>query len=318
MGATPSASATSSRPQPTIERAEVIANTMLCREHYRLTLRVRGWSDAAPGQFVQISRASAMRGDGAIVEPVAGMPLLPRAFSVGGLRVAGDGHEIDVIYRVVGVATGWMQSLAPGEHATVLGPLGTPFPIDPAKSTALLVIGGVGLPPLLYLAQALQHASVRTVALLGAQRSDLVPLSMIAEASPASDAACAVRCAHEFAALDVPMVISTDDGSLGYKGTVVAALQALTRAQPVTADETVVYTCGPERMMRATAAWCHDAGITCWVCMERPMACGLGTCQSCIVTVRTDAYPSGRRYALCCSEGPVFAAEDVLWDERCA
>lgn len=316
MPASPSALAAAPRRNPTIEYAPVVANTRLCRDHYRLTLRVGAWTGAEPGQFVQLSRAPQRRSATGPLEHLAGMPLLPRAFSVGGLRAAEGGWDVDVIYRVVGIATAWMEALAPGEPVTVLGPLGREFPIDPGCRRALLVIGGVGLPPLLFLAERLQRAGVACTALLGAQRAEFIPLDLIAGVPPATDAARAVVCAREFAEVAAPMVISTDDGSLGYRGTVVDALAALAAAQPFDPADTVVYTCGPERMMRATADWCEHAGIPCWVCMERPMACGLGTCQSCIVPVRDDEAARGRRYALCCSEGPVFAAESVLWDER--
>ncbi|MCB9850947.1 MAG: dihydroorotate dehydrogenase electron transfer subunit [Phycisphaerales bacterium] len=297
--------------------ARVAHNTELCREHARLTLAVDAFAPARPGQFVQISPAydptNRADGWGASHGPVT--PLLPRAFSIGGLRRAGTASEIDVIYRVVGVGTRWMRALSPGDRVNVLGPLGREFPIDASRSKALLVIGGVGLPPLLWLAEALQQAGKRTIAFLGAQTADLVPLTIDAANAPATDASRAVRCAAEFACYGADAVISTDDGSLGFHGNVVAALDAYSRAQTPDANDTVVYTCGPERMMRAAADWCQNAGIACIVCMERPMACGMGTCQSCIVTVHRDAPESGTRYALCCTEGPVFAAEHIVWDD---
>jgi dihydroorotate dehydrogenase electron transfer subunit len=121
----------------------------------------------------------------------------------------------------------------------------------------------------------------------------------------------------------VPVIISTDDGSCGFSGNVVQALEAYWSAKtntnagatkPRAAENVVVYTCGPERMMQATAEFSLARGIECQVCMERPMACGMGTCQSCIVTVHSDRYASGRRYALCCAEGPVFDAEQIIWE----
>jgi dihydroorotate dehydrogenase electron transfer subunit len=313
---------------PRLDTATVIRNTPVCREHLRLTLALSTFPTALAGQFVQLSvpsevdpvgEARAWSSESDVVSlpfasQAARLPLLPRAFSIGGLRRTSGGVEIDVLYRVVGVATNWMASLRPGDRLNVMGPLGRPFPISSTKPRAALVIGGVGLPPLLWLAEALRTAGKQTVAILGARTREHIPLDLAGRPEPAPDARTAVHCAAEFAALDVPMVISTDNGTLGFPGTVVAALGAFLDANATPAGELVVYTCGPERMMQATAAYCLARAIECQVCMERPMACGVGTCQSCIVTVKSDRYASGRRYALCCSEGPVFQAEQLIWE----
>lgn len=300
---------------PAIEFSQVVSNVSVCREHYRLTLRVAGCAHAAPGQFVQISPAPVTNGASLAAPDVAHMPLLPRAFSIGGLRERSAGRELDILYRVVGVATRWMRSLRTGDSVRLLGPLGHGFCIPPQCRTALLVIGGIGLPPLLFLAHALHRAAVRTIAFLGAQSADLIPLELLPGAAPVADATRAVPCARPFSDLGIPIVLGTDDGTLGYPGTVVAALAAYAQANPMAPAETVVYTCGPQRMMQATAAWAARTGTLCYVCMERPMACGLGTCQSCIVTVRAPRTTQGSRYALCCSEGPVFDAAQIVWDD---
>ncbi len=302
-------------PARVIGPATVVRNVLLCREHYRLTLSVARFPEAHPGQFVQLSPPSPTD------HPIAASaimptpsPMLPRAFSIGGLRRAQDGCEVDVIYRVVGVATQWMAGRASGDQVTLLGPLGNPFPISPTKPHALLIIGGVGLPPLLWLAEALRGAGKQTVAFIGAQTADLLPLDCADRPAPDVDAAQPRLCAAEFAATDTPVIISTDDGSRGYQGHAVAALTRYLNAVETPREDCVVYTCGPERMMRATADYCLANDIECHVCLERPMACGVGTCQSCIVTVQSAAAPSGRRFVLCCSEGPVFPADVVVWD----
>ncbi|MFQ5473626.1 MAG: dihydroorotate dehydrogenase electron transfer subunit, partial [Dehalococcoidia bacterium] len=76
----------------------------------------------------------------------------------------------------------------------------------------------------------------------------------------------------------------------------------------------VVYTCGPERMMQFVAGYCADRGIECYACMERSMACGMGTCQSCVVPVRNESDEQGWSYRLCCTEGPVFNAREIIWE----
>jgi dihydroorotate dehydrogenase electron transfer subunit len=300
-----------------IATATVQANTSLCREHLRLTVVLPIFPPARPGQFVQLSPATAADAESAMpaVSASATMPLLPRAFSIGGLRRDADGCALDIIYRVVGVATGWMAALRPGDPVTILGPLGQAFPQPPPAQQTLLIMGGVGMPPLLYFAEELHARKRSAIGFFGAQTGELIPLTLDPKTPAAPDATSATRCAAEFARYDVPLVISTDDGSCGFAGNVVQALAAYARHHELHAANACAYVCGPERMMQAAAAWCADAGITCYLCMERPMACGMGTCQSCIVTVRDENAASGTRYALCCTEGPVFAADRVVWDD---
>ena len=308
-----------------IQPAEVIANEQLCREHFRLTFNVDTLSGASPGQFVhlrpEIASPSGYRTSNGGTSDVhdewrtrCGGPMLRRAFSIAGVRRARGGFDLDVIYRVVGVATHWLQSLRRGDRLSVLGPLGNAFPIDQRKPEAWLVSGGVGLPPMLFLAEDLQHAGKRTIAFCGAQTADLLALTLDPDAPPAADAGRATFSSREFGGSGTAVVISTDDGSLGFRGHVGAAMAAYHKACPIAPDELVVYTCGPEPMMRFVAEYCITRGIECHACLEQAMACGTGLCQSCVVPVRSDVDPDGWRYALCCRDGPVFEASRVVWE----
>ncbi len=308
-----------------IQIATVIANTKLCREHYRLTVRVTALPAARPGQFVHLSReassttrygvldASTHRaGEAWVTESRA--PMLRRAFSIAGLQRNGDGADIDVIYRVVGRGTRWMESLAQDDRISILAPLGNGFPISKGKPKAWLIAGGVGLPPMHWLAEALHAANRQVIAFCGAQSADLLALTIDVDTPPAADASTATLSAAEFARYEVPVVISTDDGSLGYHGYIGAAMAAYHQANPTPPDQLVVYTCGPEPMMRFVTQYCLERGIECYACMERSMACGTGTCQSCVVPVHDDSDPQGWRYRLCCTEGPVFNVKTVAWE----
>lgn len=317
----------SESPMPTsiICRARIVLNDSLCREHFRLTFVVQDFPPAAPGQFIQIHPVIrdeqyivhdwAQKNEQAVPNPPPApqLPMLPRAFSIAGLRRKGRQVEIDLIYRVVGVATTWMASLTSGDQVEILGPLGGSFPILPERRNVWLVAGGVGLPPLLWLAERLRDSNHSVIAFAGCASRELIPLSLTGDADSAAKQAR--RVASEFAEINVPIVISTDDGSFGFDGNIVQAVQTYHAANSVANGEFVVYTCGPERMMRGVADFCRAHGVQGYVCMERPMACGTGTCQSCIVTVRTDGLHN-HRYALCCTEGPVFAADAIIWDEE--
>lgn len=308
-----------------IQTGVVVHNRMVCRDHFRMTIRVPEFGDAQAGQFVHLCPV-AMTGDGYRIndDPWAAQhdawwsdlkaPLLRRAFSVAELVRRTDCVEVDVMYRVVGTATNWLGSLKSGDAISVMGPLGREFPISAVKPNAWLVAGGVGLPPLLWLAKTLQKRGKQAVAFCGAQSRDLLALEQDAETPPATDARAGALSAREFANVGTPVVISTDDGSLGFRGHVGAALTAYASANPAPGDTLVVYTCGPERMMRFVAEFCIERDIECHVCVERNMACGTGMCQSCIVPVRDTSDAAGWRYRLCCTEGPVFDAKTVIWD----
>lgn len=306
---------------------DVVSNHTLCREHLRLTIAVPGRLIAAPGQFVHLCPPAGTDATYRTFHwPVESFepetawhnelqtPMLRRAFSIAGLRQRNAFAEVDVIYRVVGTATRWMASLRSDDSVSMLGPLGNAFPIHPTKEHAWLVAGGVGLPPMLWLAEALCNAGKRTVAFCGARSQDLLPLSLRPDMPLARDATRATPSAVEFSRIGANVVISTDDGSLGFAGHIGAAMAAFHAANPVSSNDLVVYTCGPERMMRFVAEYGVARSIDCHVCMERNMACGTGLCQSCVVPVSDTKAIDGWRYQLCCTDGPVFAAGDILWD----
>ncbi|MCO6436461.1 MAG: dihydroorotate dehydrogenase electron transfer subunit [Phycisphaerae bacterium] len=313
-----------------IRDAHVVSNVPLCRDHYRLMLAIAGTVPAEPGQFVHIVPPEDGSGDYRTFAWSDGgpsrmwfedtqRPLLRRAFSIGGLRSIGESRpprtEIDLIYRVVGSGTRWMASLGEGDSVSLLGPLGNRFPIHATKNHAWLVAGGVGLPPILWLAEALARSGKRAVAFCGARTRELLPLGLSGEVSPDAAALSATLCILDFSAHGIPAVISSDDGTLGLRGSVLDALRAFhSTRNAVSPDDLVVYTCGPEAMMRAVAAWSVTEGIECQVCMERSMACGIGTCQSCVVALRSEGSVSWK-YSLCCTDGPVYDARRISWDE---
>ena len=308
-----------------VHKARVVSNRALCREHYLLTCCVPEFAPAQPGQFVHLSpHMESIAADRPCRERVETLgddwiatrdaPLLRRAFSIAGLLREPDGVQIEVIYRVVGKSTGWLESLSVDAPLSLLGPLGNAFPIRKQKGVAWLVCGGVGLPPMLWLAEALRKAERSTVAFCGARSSDLLALTMDSGDAPDVDALEATFSCEEFVRHQVPVVISTDDGSLGFHGHIAAALAAYADAKPKSPDEIVVYTCGPEIMMRGVADLCRERGIECHACMERSMACGTGLCQSCVVPVHDDSDAEGWRYQLCCTDGPVFDAAQIKWD----
>jgi dihydroorotate dehydrogenase electron transfer subunit len=318
----------------------VVSNTRICTDHYKLVLAVPGMPPSAPGQFVQIECADGSTGLETYQEREwsPGMTLadadfqaarayLRRPFSIAGRRRRGGGvDELDIIHRVVGKGTRWLESLAAGAEVSLLGPLGNGFRVADDITLALLAGGGVGIPPMFYLAEALHRRGIQAIGMVGAQRRDLVPLTI----SPCSPAASVdgepVLNATEFGDFGFPTVVTTDDGSMGMKGFVTGALRRLLEKPEVRSQNPVVFCCGPTPMMRATAKVCEEFGVACQVSLEQPMACGMGTCQSCVVrwrgkkTVASSQEPEGSSpnggdwvYKLTCTDGPVFDAGEIVW-----
>jgi dihydroorotate dehydrogenase electron transfer subunit len=296
--------------------------------------------DWQPGQKLDI-HDSELRGRVAMIR---------RPFSLAGRRdltggdlagqdLPGQGHpgkshaakvELDIIHRVVGIGTDWMAHLSPGDQVSILGPLGNTFELPAPNQVAILVGGGVGIPPMLYLADAL--AGRKAVAFAGALSRDLLPLTIASQAAAGNfDSISPTMCIGEFARNGIPSVISTDDGSFGYRGFVTQALEAYLdqnfaagRSAGSAANsagltdaalQPVIYTCGPEPMMKRVAEIAMQRGFPCQIAVERAMACGMGTCQSCVIKVRANNRPDGRNwvYKLACTDGPVFKGENLLW-----
>lgn len=341
--------------------ARVAANVPLCREHFRVVLSLDRFPETAPGQFIQI----ACRNPSENVSPereadweegrpwnepgqelMAPLALLRRPFSLAGRRDQSDtasGTELEIIYRVVGVGTGWLEHLKVGDEVGIIGPLGNTFTLPEVNQPAILVGGGVGIPPMLYLASHLARLDGRkAVAFCGAVTRDLLPLTVTTDApTPGSESIEPLYNIHEFSQHGIPAVISTDDGSYGFRGFVTQALEryldefiggsgrsavggekARLNCPLPTAHRPLpmIYTCGPELMMKRVAEIATSRGIECQVAVERAMACGMGTCQSCVIRVKTEGAGVGVQgsgkdwvYKLACTDGPVFRAGELLW-----
>jgi dihydroorotate dehydrogenase electron transfer subunit len=208
--------------------------------------------------------------------------ILRRPFSVH--RVVAD--RIEIMYQVLGRGTRALAEARPGDSTDLLGPLGTGWSVPDGLGHALLVAGGLGAAPLGMLAEELARAGVAVT---------------VAQGAPTADRLVA-RGLFEGIARRVE--IATDDGSAGERGFVTAVSERIIAEGGVD----IVYVCGPEAMARIVAAQCAAAGVACQVSLERLMACGIGACLSCVCATK-----GGRARA--CVDGPVFDAQQVLWDE---
>lgn len=286
------------RPQWTQAVARVRRHDDYGAGHRWLDLEMpRGFAEPVAGQFVQI------------LLPSPAPVLLPRPMSVAAVGRRAGKLTIGFLYAPVGAGTRVLARLAPGAELVVLGPLGRGYPLDDPGSP-VLVAGGRGVAPLLLAADALAREGRRSTFVFGARTSPLLV--------GLDDARAKMR------KLGGTLHLATDDGSRGTRGTVLDVLAAL---EPKLAAPLAIHACGPHGMLKAVALWALARGHRAHLAMESVMACGTGVCRGCPMprseasrrryereqATRPSLYGNAE-YAMCCTEGPVFAAADLDWD----
>lgn len=293
----------------TVERGifvtRLVDRRRLCREHFEITLSVENFPSARPGQFIQVL----CRPPDAPHTVELGGGFLRRPFSIAGLTRSGRETRLEIVGRVVGSGTTWLSERSVGETVGVLGPLGRPFSVPADQSSAILIAGGVGMPPIRWLAEHFRGRGMDCVAIVGARTRDLLPVGSVGV--PSTDGT-PVMCVDAFARHDIPTTVTTDDGSCGLRGRTTDALAGLFKNHS-SPDAIRVTACGPSAMLQAVGRMCIERGASCELALERVMGCGMGTCQSCAVRVKDASAEAGWRYALCCCEGPVFEARQLCW-----
>jgi dihydroorotate dehydrogenase electron transfer subunit len=260
------------------ELCEVLAHERHPGEIYKLVLRAPAIAARTlPGHFVEVK---CLPGDA----PAGFDPLLRRPFSA--CEIMPEQGVISLIYRVVGRGTRVLSAAAPGQRLDLLGPLGKSFPDPQAGSGRLVLVGGgLGIPPMAAAARWAAAAGREAAVILGARTAHFL------------------AGAAEVAASGLPVTVVTDDGTAGRKALVTEPLQEMAAAGQ--AGE--VWACGPEGMLVAVKAACEQAGVPCYVSVERFMACGFGACIGCTIP-RAD----GPGFYKTCQEGPVFPAAEVI------
>ena len=249
------------------EKAVVLWQEKLAEGVYSLTLETSIVDHAIPGQFISIFSND-------------GSKLLPRPISI--CEINKDYGTLRVVYRVVGAGTEEFSQLKMGDKIEVMGPLGNGFPLE--GRNAIVVGGGIGVPPMLELAKQLPGT---VTAVMGYRNNDLF-------------------LTEEFEKTVSNLFIATDDGSVGVHGTVVDAM----RENDLVAD--VIYACGPKPMLRAVADFALENQIKCYVSMEERMACGVGACLGCVCKSKEVDDHSHVNNKRVCKDGPVFLSTEVV------
>jgi len=251
-----------------IEDLKVLENKRLTKDIFVLDLLIdKTFPDFLPGQFVQV------RVDG------SAETFLRRPISIHDVNY--DKSSIKLLIQIAGKGTETLSKLRKGDLLNLIYPLGNSFSLPSKNEKVLLVGGGCGVAPLLFLGKYLKSNGCIPDILLGFRNAE--------------------RVIEYEEYLEIGKVfLTTEDGSLGEKGYV-------TNNSLLSTDNyDRIYCCGPDSMMRAIAGYCKKRKIICEVSLENLMACGIGACLCCIVdTVRGN---------LCsCIDGPVFDIKDLKW-----
>jgi dihydroorotate dehydrogenase electron transfer subunit len=309
-----------SKPRKGIFDATVFAHKQVGGRFYRLGLEFSGdgaaaFTGARPGQFAEIDLSNiAPPPAEAIAEDLRDVSarkiLLRRPFSFCDVSSQKGKNRVEILYCALGPATLRMATLSPGKQVSIIGPLGNGFRMPADKKTALLVSGGMGAGPLLHLARTLvaEYPKVEIMVFAGAKTKMELPFE-----KPTDEISQQLGFSlHEFARLGVESQVATDDGSAGYEGLVTDCFLQWLGQRSLSAKDTVIYSCGPEKMLARMAKIAEDKKIDCQVSMERMMACGFGVCQSCAVKCKV-AGSNEIIYKLCCKDGPVFDTKEVVF-----
>jgi dihydroorotate dehydrogenase electron transfer subunit len=252
------------------EQMSIVVQELIAENIYRIVLAgnlVENMNN--PGQFVHVKV-------GAQADP-----LLRRPISI--CEIDKEAKQFTMIYRKEGLGTSLLSEKQPGEMIDILGPLGNGFPLEAAQrgQTALLVGGGIGVPPLYELSKQLVKKGVRVIHVLGFQNKDVMFLE------------------NEFTKLGETYV-ATVDGSYGTQGFVTDVISKYA----LTFD--VLYSCGPKPMLKALEQTFPNQNV--YLSLEERMGCGIGACFACVCRVPN----SDTAYRKVCSDGPVFKAGEVI------
>ncbi|MDR1160040.1 MAG: dihydroorotate dehydrogenase electron transfer subunit [Syntrophomonadaceae bacterium] len=253
----------------------VIENVQKNSGWYEMEISIPSFAPCArPGQFVHIKTGAGSD------------PLLRRPFSICDFDK--DAGRLFLMYKLVGSGTKWLSSVASGSYIDIVGPLGKGFTCPDPGARVILVGGGIGIAPLLYLARRLTERNCRLRIFYGVE--EYHQLSAL----------------NKFERLGVNIDVATHDGSAGFKGLVTDLFE-----QKIVSEKAdVIYTCGPEIMMAKVAAVAAQYQIPGELSLEEYMACGVGACLGCARKLKAE----DDNFVKICKDGPVFSFSQMKFD----
>ena len=239
--------------------------------------------DALPGQFIHIKCST------------DNYPLLRRPLSIH--RIDKEKGEIYILFQVVGEGTKLLSQKVVGDDLDIIGPIGNGFNVYPESKKIMIIGGGIGVAPLLALAEESIAQGKEVRVLIGALKKELI----IGEES--------------FKRLGARVDVATDDGSYKYKGFVTDLLEEAIQ-EGWLPDQ--IFSCGPRPMLKKIANISSDAHIDCQVSLEERMACGIGACLGCVCKIKNEDKKQDKvkyEYKRVCIDGPIFEGSEVVWGD---
>lgn len=251
------------------ENSEIISQECIGTDIYSMWLQTDKIARAAvPGQFISVYSHDGSR-------------LLPRPISI--CEIDREKGALRIVYRIAGAGTKEFSGYGKGTVLSILGPLGNGFPLERMTEgkRAMLIGGGIGIPPIVELARELTGEKQ----IIAGYRDELFLTEELEK--------------------EGTLYIATEDGSSGTKGTVLNAIEE----NALEAD--VIYACGPTPMLRALKSYAEERGIECWLSLEERMACGVGACLGCVCQSKEVDEHSHVHNKRVCKDGPVFLSTEV-------
>ena len=277
-----------------VEEGELVATEAFPGEQFIMRIRAPKCAAAArPGSFVHIQCDDAVP--------------MRRPLSI--MRVV-DGC-IDVLYKIVGEGLHLLAAKRPGDTISVLGPIGQPFSVSAERPNCLLIGGGVGIPPMVFLAETLHDKRWNPLAIFGSEIPFPFELAKSAIATPWLDDD--VSSSMPFLEKrGIPSRLTSLAEYQGcFRGYVTdLAEKWLNSLDTAELTKVEVFACGPTPMLKAVAALAEKYSLPCQVSLEEFMACAVGGCAGCVVEISTDDGAAMKRV---CVDGPVFDAATVAW-----
>lgn len=234
---------------------------------------------------------------------------LPMRRPISIMRADPQAGWVDFLYKIFGVGTRLLAQRKVGETLSMMGPIGVPFEPRPERPRALLIGGGVGIPPMIFLAEAMRKTNHRPFVLMGSE----IPFPFTARPSrililgvPA-EAIAAMPLLEDWG---IPSrLASLQDYPGCFNGYVTELARVwLDKLSDTQRAEVEIFACGPHAMLRATARLAREYDLPCQVSLEEYMACAVGGCAGCVVEIQTATGVAMKRV---CVDGPVFDATSV-------
>ncbi|HTX06231.1 MAG TPA: hypothetical protein VMD06_10410 [Steroidobacteraceae bacterium] len=281
-----------------LEDARVIKQTAYDGEQFVLRLAAPACAARAqPGSFVHLTCD----------------PAIPMRRPLSIMRADAEAGWIEVLYKVLGPGLHALAARKPGEPVSIIGPIGRPFTLHPGRPRPVLIGGGVGIPPIVFLAErlrALPPGLYKPLVLMGSE----IPFPFRARPSVivmAGMPAGTIACMPLLEEWGIASRLASRAGFPGcYEGFVTELAEDwLSTLAPAQLAEVELFACGPTPMLAAAAAVARRYEVPCQASLEEFMACAVGGCAGCTVLVRT---PEGEAMKRVCVDGPVFDALTVF------